>query len=92
MEESEEIIRASETKEQIRKEHPEYSEEKVEARYGAIQRLAEDIEAHPYDHCDVCEYKRAGECKVYDRFQKYPRKADGTGGLGMCIRIGGKGN
>ena len=37
----------------------------------------------PYEHCDLCAYKRAGECKVYDRFQKYPRKADGTGGLGM---------
>ena len=44
----------------------------------------------PYEHCDACAYKRAGECKVYDRFQKYPRKADGTGGLGMCIRIGEK--
>ena len=20
----------------------------------------------PYEHCDVCAYKRAGECKVYD--------------------------
>ena len=45
----------------------------------------------PYEHCDACAYKRAGECKVYDRLQKYPRRPDGTGGLGMCIRIGGRG-
>jgi len=46
----------------------------------------------PYEHCDLCAYKRAGECKVYDRFQKYPRKADGTGGGRIEFRIGGKGH
>lgn len=108
METSEEIIRAVETKEQIRKEHPEYSEEKVEARYEVIKRTAEEIRLEkggnrmgeqpdwknimdPFEHCDLCAYKRTGDCKVYDRLQKYPRRPDGTGGLGMCIRIGGRG-
>lgn len=37
----------------------------------------------PYLHCDECKYK-GNRCRVWDRFQRYPRE---EGGLGMCIKI-----
>ena len=42
----------------------------------------------PYLHCNKCKYK-GNKCRVYDRFQRYPKE---EGGLGMCIKIGGRGN
>lgn len=42
----------------------------------------------PYEHCENCEY-RGKPCRVNDKFQRYPRS---EGGLGMCIKIGGRGN
>lgn len=42
----------------------------------------------PYEHCENCEYKD-NPCRVNDKFQRYPRS---EGGLGMCIKIGGRGN
>lgn len=42
----------------------------------------------PWLHCDRCEHK-GKKCKVHDRFQRYPKS---EGGLGMCIKIGGRGN
>lgn len=46
------------------------------------------IEYKPYEHCGKCEYKDK-KCKIWDRFQRYPRE---NGGLGICIKIGGRGN
>lgn len=45
-------------------------------------------EVKPYDDCAHCEYK-GKRCRVYDKFQRIPRS---EGGLGMCIKIGGRGN
>lgn len=42
----------------------------------------------PYEHCEQCKFKDK-KCKVWDRFQRYPRENDG---LGLCIKIAGKGN
>lgn len=42
----------------------------------------------PYEHCDQCEFKDK-KCKVWDRIQRKPRP---EGGLGMCIKIGGRGD
>lgn len=55
------------------------------------EELELDILLHPYDHCSECEY-RGNKCKVWDRFQRLPRNADGSGGLGLCIKIGGHGS
>lgn len=46
------------------------------------------IEYKPYEDCSKCEHKDK-KCKVWDRFQRYPRE---DGGSGMCIKIGGRGN
>ncbi len=45
-------------------------------------------ENKPYEHCDRCEYK-GNHCHVNDKFQRLPRA---EGGLGLCIKIGGRGN
>lgn len=42
----------------------------------------------PYEDCEHCEYK-GNRCRVNDKFQRRPRS---EGGLGMCIKIGGRGN
>ena len=44
----------------------------------------------PYEHCAGCKFsgRIGGSCKVYDKFQRLPRD---EGGLGMCIKIGGRG-
>lgn len=43
--------------------------------------------AKPYEHCKACEYCN-GKCHVNDKFQRRPRA---EGGLGLCIKIGGRG-
>ena len=45
-------------------------------------------DAKPYEHCESCEYK-GNHCHVNDKFQRLPRS---EGGLGLCIKIGGRGN
>lgn len=50
--------------------------------------MEKEIEKKPYLHCDKCEHKDK-KCRVWDKFQRYPRA---EGGLGMCIKIGGRGN
>lgn len=44
----------------------------------------------PYEHCSGCKFsgRTGGRCKVYDKVQRIPRD---EGGLGMCIKIGGRG-
>lgn len=41
----------------------------------------------PYEHCASCEYCN-GKCHVNDKFQRRPRA---EGGLGLCIKVGGRG-
>lgn len=44
----------------------------------------------PYEHCSGCKFsgRIGGWCKVYDKFQRIPRD---EGGLGLCIKISGRG-
>lgn len=42
----------------------------------------------PYEDCVHCEFKD-NRCHVNNKFQRLPRS---EGGLGMCIKIGGRGN
>ena len=35
--------------------------------------------------CHLCE--KRDDCYIRDKFQRLPRRADGTGGLGMCPKL-----
>lgn len=35
--------------------------------------------------CSLCE--KRDDCYIRDKFQRLPRRADGTGGLGMCPKL-----
>ncbi len=58
------------------------AKECAEATYSFRER--------PYEHCSDCKFsaRNGGHCRVYDKFQRRPRD---EGGLGMCIKIGGRG-
>ena len=53
-----------------------------------LKRFAKNDDRKPYEHCWDCELKDKN-CKVWDRIQRRPREEHG---LGLCIKIGGKGN
>ena len=36
-------------------------------------------------NCHLCE--KRDDCHIRDKFQRLPRRADGTGGLGMCPKL-----
>ena len=35
--------------------------------------------------CSLCE--KRDDCHIRDKFQRLPRRANGTGGLGMCPKL-----